>query len=169
MHQPGQRMLLARRLVEAGTRFVSLTAGGWDHHDNIKSAMSRTLPPVDQALATLISDLDERGLLDSTLVMVTSEFGRTPKINATGGRDHWPRVFSVALAGGGTQRGMIYGSSDALGAEPEEDRVEIEDLATTVYNQLGITGDKELMSPGDRPIEIVDGGNVIDGILAKKA
>lgn len=169
MNQPGQRMLLARRLVEAGTRFVSLTAGGWDHHDNIKSAMSRTLPPVDQALATLISDLDERGLLDSTLVMVTSEFGRTPKINATGGRDHWPRVFSVALAGGGTHRGMIYGSSDALGAEPEEDRVEIEDLATTVYNQLGITGDKELMSPGDRPIEIVDGGNVIDGILAKKA
>ena len=169
MNQPGQRMLLARRLVEAGTRFVSLTAGGWDHHDNIKNAMSKTLPPVDQALATLISDLDERGLLDSTLVMVTSEFGRTPKINATGGRDHWPRVFSVALAGGGTQRGMIYGSSDALGAEPEEDRVEIEDLATTVYNQLGITGDKELMSPGDRPIEIVDGGNVIDGILAKKA
>jgi hypothetical protein len=169
MNQPGQRMLLARRLVEAGTRFVSLTAGGWDHHDNIKNAMSTTLPPVDQALATLISDLDERGLLDSTLVMVTSEFGRTPKINATGGRDHWPRVFSVALAGGGTHRGMIYGSSDALGAEPEEDRVEIEDLATTVYNQLGITGDKELMSPGDRPIEIVDGGNVIDGILAKKA
>ena len=169
MNQPGPRMLLARRLVEAGTRFVSLTAGGWDHHDNIKNAMSRTLPPVDQALATLISDLDERGLLDSTLVMVTSEFGRTPKINATGGRDHWPRVFSVALAGGGTHRGMIYGSSDALGAEPEEDRVEIEDLATTVYNQLGITGDKELMSPGDRPIEIVDGGNVIDGILAKKA
>jgi hypothetical protein len=169
MNQPGQRMLLARRLVEAGTRFVSLTAGGWDHHDNIKNAMSRTLPPVDQALATLISDLDERGLLDSTLVMVTSEFGRTPKINATGGRDHWPRVFSVALAGGGTHRGMVYGSSDALGAEPEEDRVEIEDLATTVYNQLGITGDKELMSPGDRPIEIVDGGNVIDGILAKKA
>ncbi len=169
MNQPGQRMLLARRLVEAGTRFVSLTAGGWDHHDNIKSAMSRTLPPVDQALATLISDLDERGLLDSTLVMVTSEFGRTPKINATGGRDHWPRVFSVALAGGGTHRGMIYGSSDALGGEPEEDRVEIEDLATTVYNQLGITGDKELMAPGDRPIEIVDGGNVIDGILAKKA
>ena len=169
MNQPGQRMLLARRIVEAGTRFVSLTAGGWDHHDNIKNAMSRTLPPVDQALATLISDLDERGLLDSTLVMVTSEFGRTPKINATGGRDHWPRVFSVALAGGGTHRGMVYGSSDALGAEPEEDRVEIEDLATTVYNQLGITGDKELMSPGDRPIEIVDGGNVIDGILAKKA
>jgi uncharacterized protein (DUF1501 family) len=167
--QAGSRMLLARRLVEAGTRFVSLTAGGWDHHDNIKNAIQSNLPPVDQALAALLSDLDERGLLDSTLVLVTSEFGRTPKINGTGGRDHWPRVFSVALAGGGVHRGLVYGSSDSLGAEPEEDQVGVEDLAQTVYNQLGITGDKELMSPGDRPIEIVDGGRVLDDILAKKA
>jgi hypothetical protein len=169
MNTPGQRMLLARRLVEAGTRFVSLTAGGWDHHDNIKNGIQQQLPPVDQAIAALISDLDERGLLDSTLVMVTSEFGRTPKINGTGGRDHWPRVFSVGLAGGGVQRGLVHGSSDALGGEPEEDMVGIEDLATTVYNQLGITGDKELMAPGDRPIEIVDGGRIVDEILAKKA
>lgn len=169
MNTPGQRMLLARRLVEAGTRFVSLTAGGWDHHDNIKNGIQQQLPPVDQAIAALISDLDERGLLDSTLVMVTSEFGRTPKINGTGGRDHWPRVFSVGLAGGGVQRGLVHGSSDALGGEPEEDMVGIEDLAMTVYNQLGITGDKELMSPGDRPIEIVDGGRIVDEILAKKA
>ena len=169
MNTPGQRMLLARRLVEAGTRFVSLTAGGWDHHDNIKNGIQQQLPPVDQAIAALISDLDERGLLDSTLVMVTSEFGRTPKINGTGGRDHWPRVFSVGLAGGGVHRGLVHGSSDALGGEPEEDMVGIEDLATTVYNQLGITGDKELMAPGDRPIEIVDGGRIVDEILAKKA
>jgi len=166
---PGQRMLLARRLVEAGTRFVSLTAGGWDHHDNIKNGIEKNLPSVDQAVAALISDLDERGLLDSTLVMVTSEFGRTPKINGTGGRDHWPRVFSIGLAGGGTHRGLVHGSSDSLGGEPEEDKVGIEDLAQTVYNQLGITGDKELMSPGDRPIEIVDGGRIVDEILAKKA
>ncbi len=169
MNTPGQRMLLARRLVEAGTRFVSLTAGGWDHHDNIKNGIQQQLPTVDQAIAALISDLDERGLLDSTLVMVTSEFGRTPKINATGGRDHWPRVFSVGLAGGGVHRGLVHGTSDSLGGEPEEDGVGIEDLAKTVYNQLGITGDKELMSPGDRPIEIVDGGRVVDEILAKKA
>ena len=169
MNTPGQRMLLARRLVEAGTRFVSLTAGGWDHHDNIKSGIQGQMPPVDQAIAALISDLDERGLLDSTLVMVTSEFGRTPKINGTGGRDHWPRVFSVGLAGGGVQRGLVHGSSDALGGEPEEDMVDIQDLATTVYNQLGITGDKELMAPGDRPIEIVDGGRILDEILVKKA
>lgn len=169
MNTPGQRMLLARRLVEAGTRFVSLTAGGWDHHDNIKNGIEQNLPPVDQAIATLISDLDERGLLDSTLVMVTSEFGRTPKINGTGGRDHWPRVFSIGLAGGGIHRGLVHGSSDSLAGEPEEDKVGIEDLAQTVYNQLGITGDKELMSPGDRPIEIVDGGRVLDEILANKA
>ena len=169
MNTPGQRMLLARRLVEAGTRFVSLTAGGWDHHDNIKNGIQGQMPPVDQAIAALISDLDERGLLDSTLVMVTSEFGRTPKINGTGGRDHWPRVFSVGLAGGGVQRGLVHGSSDALGGEPEEDMVGIQDLATTVYNQLGITGDKELMAPGDRPIEIVDGGRILDEILVKKA
>lgn len=169
VNAPGQRMLLARRLVEAGVRFVSLTAGGWDHHDNIKRGVEGNLPPVDQALAALISDLDERGLLDSTMVMVTSEFGRTPKINGNAGRDHWPRVFSVMMAGGGVKRGMIYGSSDALGGEPEEDRVEVEDLAQTVYNQLGITGDKELMAPGDRPIEIVDGGRVLDDILDKKA
>ncbi|MFP6877572.1 MAG: DUF1501 domain-containing protein [Roseibacillus sp.] len=169
VNAPGQRMLLARRLVEAGVRFVSMTAGGWDHHGNIKGAIESNLPPVDQALATLISDLDERGLLDSTLVMLTSEFGRTPKINNNAGRDHWPRVFSVMLAGGGVKRGMIYGSSDALGGEPEEDRVGVEDLAQTVYNQLGITGDKELMAPGDRPIEIVNGGRVLDEILEKKA
>jgi len=169
MNQPGQRMLLARRLVESGVRFVSLTAGSWDHHDNIKAAFNKQLPPVDQAVAALISDLDERGLLDSTLVMVTSEFGRTPKVNATGGRDHWPRVFSLGLAGGGIHRGLVHGASDALGGEPEEDKVGIEDLAQTVYNQLGITGDKELMAPGERPIEIVEGGRVLDEILAKKA
>ena len=168
-HAPGQRMLLARRLVEAGVRFVSLTAGGWDHHDNIKDGIAKNLPPVDHALATLIRDLDERGMLDSTLVMLTSEFGRTPKINKTAGRDHWPRVFSVMMAGGGVKRGMIHGSSDALGGEPEEDRVGVQDLAQTVYNQLGITGDKELMAPGNRPIEIVDGGRILDEILEKKA
>jgi len=162
-------MLLARRLVEAGVRFVSMTAGGWDHHDNIKGGIENNLPPVDKAIATLINDLDERGLLDSTMVLLTSEFGRTPKINSNAGRDHWPRVFSVMVAGGGAKRGLIHGSSDALGGEPEEDQVTVEDLAQTVYNQLGITGDKELMAPGDRPVEIVDGGRVLDEILDKKA
>ncbi|NWK55929.1 DUF1501 domain-containing protein [Verrucomicrobiaceae bacterium N1E253] len=163
--QAGQRMLLARRLAEAGVRFVSLTAGGWDHHDNIKEGIQGNLPAVDKAVAALLKDLEQRGMLDNTLVMLTSEFGRTPKINKTNGRDHWPRVFSVMLAGGGVQKGLIYGKSNALAAEPEEDKVGVQDFATTIYHQLGITADKELMAPGGRPIEIVDGGNVISDLL----
>ncbi|MES2475678.1 MAG: DUF1501 domain-containing protein [Verrucomicrobiota bacterium] len=166
---PGQRMLLARRLIEGGVRFVSLTAGGWDHHDNLKSGIQNELPPTDKAIAALIRDLDRRGMLDSTLVMVTTEFGRTPKINATGGRDHWPRVFSTLLAGGGMKQGYVHGSSDALGGEVDTDGVGVADLATTIYHQIGINSDSELMSPGNRPIEIVDGGQVIDALLAKKA
>lgn len=162
----GQRMLLARRLVEAGVRFVSLTYGGWDMHDNIKGGMTNQLPAFDVAFANLIRDLEERGLLDSTLVMVSSEFGRTPKINGTAGRDHWPKVFSVVLAGGGIKKGFIYGTSDATATEPEKDPLGIEDLATTVYKQLGIVADKELMAPGDRPIEIVDGGKVVKELIA---
>jgi len=165
-HAPGQRMLLARRLIEAGTRFVSITAGGWDHHDNLKGGIERELPAVDQAIAALMTDLEQRGMLDETLVMVTTEFGRTPKINPTGGRDHWPRVFSVMLAGGGIKKGLVHGSSDALGGEVDTDGVTVEDLATTIYHQIGITADKELMAPGNRPIEIVDGGKVLESILA---
>lgn len=165
-NEAGMRLLMARRLVESGVRFVSVTYGGWDHHDNIQGAMGGQVPNFDKAYARLINDLSERGLLDSTLVMVTSEFGRTPKINATAGRDHWPKVFSVLLAGGGLKKGMVYGSSDALGAEPENDPMTVENLAATVYHQLGINSDKELMAPGARPIEIVDGGNVITDIVA---
>ena len=99
--------------------------------------------------------------LDSTLVMMSSEFGRTPKINKDSGRDHYPRVFSVALAGGGITRGQVYGASDAFATAPEENPLSVEDLATTVYDRIGIVADKELMAPGDRPMEIVDGGKVI--------
>ena len=105
-------------------------------------------------------------MLDETLVMVSSEFGRTPKINKDNGRDHWPRVFSTLLAGGGIKRGFVYGSSDAFSTEPEENPMSVPDFATTVYNQIGITADKELMAPGERPIEIVDGGKVIEDIIA---
>lgn len=165
----GQRMLLARRLIQAGVRFVSLTAGSWDHHDKIKAGIERELPPVDKAIAALIRDLARQGMLDTTLVMITSEFGRTPKLNPAGGRDHWPRVFSVALAGGGVKKGYVHGSSDALGGEPEEDRVTVQDLAATVYNQIGINADKEIMAPGGRPIEIVAEGHVLDALLSKRA
>ncbi|MBU6303277.1 MAG: DUF1501 domain-containing protein [Verrucomicrobia bacterium] len=168
-NQAGQRMIMARRLVEAGVRLVTLTYGGWDHHNNIQSAFKGQGAELDKALATLIRDLDERGMLDSTMVMVSSEFGRTPKINNTDGRDHWPRVFSTVLAGGGVKRGFVYGSSDSLAAEPDSDPMSVQDFATTVYNQLGITADKELIAPGPRPIEIVAEGKVIKDLLSKVA
>jgi uncharacterized protein (DUF1501 family) len=165
-NQAGQRMLLARRLVEAGVRFVTLSYGGWDMHARIRDGITTTLPSFDQAFTALVTDLERRGLLDSTLVMVSSEFGRTPKINKDAGRDHWPKVFSVVLAGGGAKKGFVYGSSDAIAAEPQDDPLTVEDLATTVYHCLGIVADKELMAPGNRPIEIVDGGAVRKDLLA---
>ncbi|MBI1249633.1 DUF1501 domain-containing protein [bacterium] len=165
-NQAGQRMLMARRLVQAGVRMVTLTYGGWDMHNRITDAINRQVPDFDQAYSTLIKDLDRNGMLDETLVMVSSEFGRTPKINQNAGRDHWPKVFSVALAGGGLKKGYIHGTSNATSSEPELDPVGPEDLATTMYHQLGIVADKELMAPGDRPIEIVNGGRVIKEMLA---
>ncbi len=161
----GARMLLARRLVEAGVRFVTLTYGGWDMHDNIAGGMQANVPAFDQGFAQLINDLDQRGMLDSTLVCVTTEFGRTPKINGTAGRDHWPKVFSTVMAGGGIKRGTVYGSSDSTASEPLDDPLTVEDWATTVYHCLGIVADKELMAPGNRPIEIVDGGKVRTALL----
>ena len=159
-HEAGQRMLLARRLVEAGVRFVTLSYGSWDMHQQLRVGIDKWLPPFDQAFTALVTDLDRRGLLDSTLVLVSSEFGRTPKINQDSGRDHWPKVFSVVMAGGGAKRGLVHGASDAIAAEPFESPVTIQDLATTVYHCLGIVAEKELMAPGDRPVEIVDGGKV---------
>lgn len=162
----GQRLIMARRLVEAGVRFVTVTYGGWDMHSQISPAMRRDVPPLDQAVASLLEDLESRGLLERTLVLVSSEFGRTPKINAEAGRDHWPKVFSVMMAGGGVKKGLVYGASDSTATEPEFDPVSPEDLATTMYHMLGIVADKELMAPGDRPVEICDGGKVLTDILA---
>jgi hypothetical protein len=162
----GARLLMARRLVESGVRFVTLTYGGWDMHDNIAGGFNGSMPAFDQGFAALINDLETRGMLDSTLVCTASEFGRTPKINGSSGRDHWPKVFSVLMAGGGIKRGIVYGRSNPTASEPEEDGLNVEDWATTIYNRLGITADKELMAPGDRPIEIVNGGKVRKELLA---
>jgi hypothetical protein len=164
-NEAGMRMLTCRRLVEAGVRFVSMTYGGWDHHTKLKNGFTRQVRSLDQAYAALINDLDQRGMLNSTLVMLTTEFGRTPKVNKDEGRDHWPKVFSILLAGGGIKRGQIYGSSDATSAEPNSDPLSVADMATTIYHQLGINADKELMAPGNRPIEIVDGGKVVTDLL----
>jgi uncharacterized protein (DUF1501 family) len=165
-NQAGMRLLMARRLVEAGVRYVSVTYGGWDHHDRIEQAMARNAPELDKALAALLSDLDRRGMLDSTLVMVSSEFGRTPKINNTAGRDHYPKVFSIMLAGGGIKRGFVYGASDATSTEVDQDPLQVADLAATVYDCMGIDHNKPLMSPGNRPVRIVYGGKIVKPLLA---
>lgn len=165
----GMRLLLCRRLAQAGVRFMSTTIGGWDHHQNIRDAMNGQVPALDQAFAALIRDLEERGMLESTLVILSTEFGRTPKINQDGGRDHYPRVFSIAMAGGGVHGGLVYGESDATSTAVGDNPVTVQDFAQTLYNQLGITADKELMAPGGRPIEIVDGGRVLSEILANQA
>jgi hypothetical protein len=162
----GARFLIARRLVEAGARFVTVTYGAWDTHAFHYRSIEPQLPDFDRAFAGLIIDLDQRGILDSTLVMVTSEFGRTPKINAGGGRDHWPRVFSIVMAGGGVRRGYIHGASDALAAEPADAPLSVEDYVTTVYHLLGIDASASLMSPGDRPQPIVLNGTVARDLLA---
>ncbi len=160
----GQRFLLARRLVEAGVRFVSLTYGGWDHHDNIRAGISNQMPAFDQAFASLIRDLEARGLLDSTLVLVTTEFGRTPKINQTGGRDHYPKVFSILMAGGGIKAGCVHGSTDPTGTEVEDQPLTVPDYAATIYSLLGIDWEKTLLA-GARPVKIIKDGEVASAIL----
>jgi hypothetical protein len=162
----GARLLIARRLVEAGARFVTVTYGAWDTHAFHYRGIETQLPDLDKAFAGLIRDLDDRGMLDSTLVLITSEFGRTPKVNAGGGRDHWPRVFSIVMAGGGIKRGQVYGASDALAAEPADSPLSVEDYVSTIYHLLGIDSTRSLMSPGDRPQQIVINGSVAQGLLA---
>lgn len=164
--QAGMRMLMARRLVESGVRFVSMNYGEWDHHSAIKTAFELNMPAFDHAFAALIRDLDDRGLLDSTLVWVVSEMGRTPKVNQVAGRDHWSRVFSLGMAGGGLKRGAFYGDSDATSSDVASDGVPLADLHTTLYKLIGINADKELMADGARPMEIIDGGKVVEDILA---
>lgn len=165
-NQAGQRFLMARRLIEAGVRCASVIYGGWDMHASIGAGMNSQLPQFDKAYAALIKDLEQRGLLDSTIVMVTSEFGRTPKINKDAGRDHWPRVFSVAFAGGGFAQGLVYGKTDATASAPEEDPLTVENMSATVYSLLGIDPSKHLMADGGRPVSIVYNGQVVEKLLA---
>lgn len=161
-----QHLMLARRLVEAGTRFVTLSYGGWDSHTGLVNNCLDQMPALDHAIAGCIEDLDRRGMLDTTLFWLTTEFGRTPKINATNGRDHWARCYSMLLAGGGLTRGQIYGASDPTGGEPVRDAATLEDLQYTIYHLLGIDADKELVAFGTRPIEIIKDGKLVKGLIA---
>jgi hypothetical protein len=161
-----ERLILARRLVEAGSRFVTVEYGSWDCHTDVTKACNDQMAPLDRAIYGLITDLDRRGLLDTTLVWVTSEFGRTPKVNSNSGRDHWARCYSMLLAGGGISRGVVHGASDSTGGEPARDAALLEHLQFTIYHLLGIDANKELVAFGTRPIEIIKDGELIKGILA---
>jgi len=161
----GQSMVLARRLIEAGVRFVTVFDGqyngqlaNWDAHADVFIRLKDALlPPADQALAALIDDLTARGLLDTTLVIAMGEFGRTPRINSTAGRDHWPHCYSVVLAGGGIRGGTVFGSSDRLGAYPETDPVTPGDLAATLFWRFGLDPKKEMADLSGRPYKLADG------------
>jgi uncharacterized protein (DUF1501 family) len=164
----GQGALLARGLVEAGVRFVTVSRGfnTWDHHHDIFPLLSNDfLPELDRAFASLIEDLDQRGMLDSTLVILTGEFGRTPEINGMGGRDHWPNAFSMAIAGGGITGGRVLGETDEKGMFVKDHPVEVPDLVATIYKKLGIDYQKEYVSNIGRPIKLSQ-GKPIDFLLA---
>jgi len=151
----GRGALLARRLVEKGVRFVQVNRGGFDNHGNIFDAMRNHGAAMDPAIASLISDLKANGMLSKTLVVVLSEFGRTPRINAGGGRDHWARCFSCMMAGGGIKGGSIIGASDEDGMSPVERPVKVADLHATICHALGINLKKELITPQGRPMQLV--------------
>ncbi len=156
----GQGALLGRRLIEAGVRLVTLFHGGYDTHSDNDSTNKKLYPEFDQAFATLLEDMGQRGLLDSTLVLAIGEFGRTPKINHSAGRDHWPGVFSIAAAGAGIPGGQVIGASDAKGAEPIDRASSVEDLGATLYKKFGIDYREEYHTSG-RPVKINDGGTPI--------
>jgi uncharacterized protein (DUF1501 family) len=167
----GQRCLLARRLAEAGVPVVNVhfcrtPDGSWDTHGRHFSQMKELLcPTFDQAFAALVGDLDQRGLLGQTLVLATAEFGRTPKVNTAGGRDHWPWVYSVALAGGGAAAGVVYGASDKIAAHPKDRPHDPADLAATVYHLLGVAPETVIHDQTNRPHALL-AGQKIDGLLA---
>jgi hypothetical protein len=151
----GQRALLARRLVEAGVPFVTLYEGGWDHHTDIFNSISKRIPPLESTLAALIEDLEERGRLDRTLVLVLGEFGRTPKVNDRGGRDHWSNAMSVMMAGGGTPGGQVVGATDRQGYSAVERVLSPERFVSTIYAKLGIDPGKIFITPEGRPVHLV--------------
>lgn len=169
--QFGQRCLLARRLAEAGVpiinvHFCQTPDGSWDTHGRHFSEMkNRLCPTFDQAFSALVEDLDQRGMLPKTLVLATAEFGRTPRVNGSAGRDHWPWVYSVAMAGGGTRPGTIYGASDGIAAHPTANPHDPRDLAATVYHLLGIPADTSIYDQTNRPHALVI-GQKINGLLA---
>ena len=170
----GQSCLLARRLIEAGVHFVTVTDRGWDTHNELFNRLKEgytggsvgKIPSLDLAYSALLEDLSDRGMLDDTLVIVMGEFGRTPKLNTSAGRDHWPRAFSVALAGGGIRGGQVIGRSDSRGESPAERPVTPSDLACTIYHHLGIDPETTHVTSDGRPVMLNQGGKRVQELAS---
>ena len=161
----GQRALLARRLVGAGVPFVTLYFGGWDHHTDLFNAFEKKVPPFESAIAALIEDLKQQGMLDRTMVIALGEFGRTPKINDRGGRDHWSNAMSVMFAGGGTRGGQVIGATDRQGYAAVERILSPENFVSTVYRKLGIDPGQMMYTPDGRPVHLVSDAEPITELM----
>jgi hypothetical protein len=162
----GQGVLASRRLVEAGVRFVTISTGGWDTHgQNFQALRTRLLPPLDQTLSALVEDLDQRGLLDSTIVYCAGEFGRTPRVNRNNGRDHWSRSMAVVLAGGGFRRGYAHGTTDREGMAPATLPCTPDDIAASIFRNLGVDPHRELVTPTGRPVQLFREGRAIAELM----
>ena len=161
----GQRALLARRLVEAGVPFITLYDGGWDHHTDLFNSLTRRLPRFEATIAALIEDLDQRGLLETTMVIALGEFGRTPQVNRDAGRDHWSSAMSVLFAGGGTPGGQVVGATDIRGYSAVGRTHSPENFASTIYRKLGIDPGKILYTPQGRPTHLVSDPNPIRELM----
>ncbi|HVY70506.1 MAG TPA: DUF1501 domain-containing protein, partial [Verrucomicrobiae bacterium] len=158
----GQRLLMARRLVEVGVSWVTVYYGGWDHHVKIFDAYKGDhVKRMDLGMTALINDLDQRGLLDNTMVLLLGEFGRTPKVNKDGGRDHWPHAMSVLMAGAGIPRGQVVGATDAKGYYASENVHRPEDFAASLYTKMGIDPNQVLHTNSGRPVQLVSNGRLI--------
>ncbi|QDU31846.1 hypothetical protein ETAA8_70070 [Anatilimnocola aggregata] len=162
----GRGCLLAKRLVDKGVRFVQINRGGYDVHSNAFPAMRNHGEAMDSGMASLVKDLADSGMLSKTLILMVSEFGRTPVINKDAGRDHWASVFSCFMAGGGIKGGNVIGSSDEDGAHPKDNPVKVQDIHASVCHALGIDPNKEVMTPLRRPMKLVDNGTPINGLFA---
>jgi len=166
-HDFGQRLLLARRLVEVGVSWLTVYSGGWDHHTKLFDAYrGEQVRKMDQGVAALINDLDARGLLDTTLVLLLGEFGRTPKVNKDAGRDHWPHAMSVLMAGAGVPRGQVVGATDAKGYHASENIYRPEDFAASVYTKMGVDHAQMLHTNTGRPVQLVNNGRLIKEVFA---
>ncbi|MCA9133656.1 MAG: DUF1501 domain-containing protein, partial [Planctomycetales bacterium] len=162
----GQGCLLARRLVESGVRFVEVEYGGWDHHNDLYDQLPNMATILDDALGALLRDLASKQMLDEVLVVLSTEFGRTPSINENAGRDHHPGVFSALLCGAGIQGGGVCGQSDALGHSPEDTAFSHEDLNATIATAMGLPLEQEFSAPNGRPFRICNDGQPIAQLLA---